>query len=413
MTAQDSTNLITESQRIKTELLKVETEVAYKAKSERQAQMRAMRQKLGYSAALPSDALELMDTRITAKTPVITPEALSTVVEVTARSAAITKQSRLAITEILAHKDDRVIVVVGPCSIHDANAALEYAAHVKQWRDKYSSELEIVMRAYMEKPRTEKGWKGLVYDPLLDESEDINLGVVLMRLITCQITDMGVPIAMERLNALTPQYLNSLIAYDTIGARNTLDQKSREYASGTSSPVGFKNTPEGSIIAAVQAIIASRAPHAFLGMSTDGIISQINTTGNTTGHVILRGDQSGPNYSAAHIAEVKTLLAKNDLPQSIVIDASHGNSQKQAANQLKVIANLVAQIASGELAIVGVMIESNLIEGAQHLKNPDGTLKKAQELTYGQSITDTCVNPQDTDKMFKDLANAVQRRRKV
>lgn len=413
MTATDATDLIAESQRLKAQLLEVETEVAAAAHAARQTHMRDIRQKLGYAEAVPDDTTETVDTRITAKIPVITPETLSTAVEVTAHSAQVTKQSRRDITDILAHKDDRLIAVVGPCSIHDPKAALAYARQVSQWRESYGADLEIVMRAYMEKPRTEKGWKGLVYDPLLDESEDINLGVVLMRLITCHITDMGVPIAMERLNALTPQYVNSLVAYDTIGARNTLDQKAREYASGTSSPVGFKNTPEGSIVAAIQAIKAARAPHAFLGMSTDGVISQINTAGNQTGHVILRGDDQGPNYSAEHVSKLKQLLKQHGLPESIMIDASHGNSQKKAANQSLVIADVAGQVASGETAITGVMIESNLVEGAQSLKNSDGSLKKAAELTYGQSITDACVGLDDTEQMLAELSAAVQARRKV
>ncbi len=413
MTATDSSDLIAESQRIKDQLLEVENEVTRLAKAARQNLMSDTRKKLGYTEVAPVNSKALVDTRIAAKILVISPAALATVAEVSEDSMAVTEQSRRAILNILDKQDDRLIVVVGPCSIHDAGAALEYAGQVKQWREKYGHDLEIVMRAYMEKPRTEKGWKGLVYDPLLDESEDINLGVVLMRLITCQITAMGVPIAMERLNALTPQYLNSLVAYDTIGARNTLDQKSREYASGTSSPVGFKNTPEGSIVAAIQAIKAARAPHAFLGMSTDGTISQINTNGNTSAHVILRGDNTGPNYSAEHIAKVKQLLKEHDLPESIVIDASHGNSQKLAANQLKVIADVAQQVASGETAIAGVMIESNLVEGAQNLKNANGSLKLASELVYGQSITDACVGLDDTAAMLANLADAVQTRRKV
>ncbi len=413
MTASDSQDLISESIRIKNELLKIETVVARQASASRQSQMGTMRHKLGYSTPNQGETLQLIDTRITSKIPVITPEALATVVEVTKKSAEVTGQSRSAITKILAKKDDRLVVVVGPCSIHDAKGALQYAARVKQWRKRFNGSLEIVMRAYMEKPRTEKGWKGLVYDPLLDESEDINLGVVLMRLIACQITELGVPIAMERLNALTPQYVNSLVAYDTIGARNTLDQKSREYASGTSSPVGFKNTPEGSIISAVQAIVAARAPHAFLGMDTDGVISQINTTGNDTGHVILRGDQNGPNYSAVHIASLKKMLQNSGLTESIIIDASHGNSGKKADNQVDVITNIAAQVEGGEQAIAGVMIESNLVAGAQNLKKSDGTLKAFAELVYGQSITDECLNVDVTEDLLVILEKAVLQRKEL
>jgi 3-deoxy-7-phosphoheptulonate synthase len=259
------------------------------------------------------------------------------------------------------------------------------------------------MRAYMEKPRTELGWKGFIYDPLLDESDDINLGVAATRMLTCQITELGVPIAMERLNALTPQYVNALVAYDTIGARNTTDQKSREYASATSSPVGFKNTPEGSIEAAAQAVVSANGGHAFLGMGMDGTPNQINSTGNSTAHIILRGAADGPNYSAEHIAKTKQILAAKGLKQSIVVDASHGNSRKQASQQKVVIADICRQVSGGEPAICGVMIESNLVAGQQKLGDPAA-------LIYGQSITDECVGLAETTEMLAMLAKASQAR---
>jgi len=404
-------DLIEESKRIKRALLSVEAEARQAAKSSRTAQTKDLRDKLGYSAAETANTDQLVDNRIASKVSVITPDVLAEALPLTKKSAVTTDQSRQNITKILAKKDDRLIVIVGPCSIHNPESALEYAQKIVKWRQQYGDSLEIIMRSYMEKPRTEKGWKGLVYDPLLDESDDINLGLVLTRLLSYRITDLGVPIAMERLNALTPQYLNGLVAYDTIGARNTTDQKSREYASGTSSPVGFKNTPEGSVLVAVQAIIAAKAPHAFLGMSTGGVVSQINTTGNPTGHVILRGDKDGPNYSADHIANLKALLSKHELAESILVDASHGNSGKQAAKQPGVVADVARQVASGEAAICGVIIESNLVAGSQNLKNTDGTPKSASELTYGQSITDDCVGLADTDAMLANLAQAAQTRR--
>jgi 3-deoxy-7-phosphoheptulonate synthase len=205
--------------------------------------------------------------------------------------------------------------------------------------------------------------------------------------------------AMERLNALTPQYVNALVAYDTIGARNTTDQKSREYASGTSSPVGFKNTPEGSIEAAVQAVVSANGGHAFLGMGMNGVPNQINSSGNSTAHVILRGDANGPNYSAEHIAETKHMLEKKGLIQSIIVDASHGNSGKQASRQKEVIADVSRQVASGETAICGVMIESNLVRGNQKLGDP-------KDLVYGLSITDECVDTNETEEMLAMLADA-------
>jgi 3-deoxy-7-phosphoheptulonate synthase len=225
-------------------------------------------------------------------------------------------------------------------------------------------------------------------------------------MLSCQITDSGVPIAMERLNALTPQYVNALVAYDTIGARNTTDQKSREYASGTSSPVGFKNTPEGSIEAAIQAVVSANGGHAFLGMGMNGAPNQINSTGNSTAHVVLRGNANGPNYSAEHIAETKQMLEKKGLIQSIIVDASHGNSGKKASRQKEVITDISQQVSSGETAICGVMIESNLVEGNQKLGDP-------KDLVYGKSITDECVGIVETEAMLGVLAGASSARSKA
>lgn len=404
-------SFIVEALKIKHELLLVEAKVAHIAEKARKKHMEGISNKLGYGSAAGINMSALIDTRIAAKTPVITPEALAEVLHITATGALTTERSRLAISDILAKLDQRLIVIVGPCSIHDPKSALEYAELVKGWRERFGDDLEIVMRAYMEKPRTEKDWKGLVYDPHLDGSEDINLGLILTRMLACRIADLGVPIAMERLNALTPQYISGLVSYDAIGARNTTDQKAREYASGTSSPVGFKNSPEGSILVAVQAVVSARAPHAFLGVSDDGVISQINTTGNQTSHVILRGDQSGPNYSAAHVSKLNKLLADHSLATAIVIDASHGNSNKQAKNQQIVIEDVSRQIANGEQTICGVMIESHLNAGCQKLKNTNGSFKKQTELVHGQSITDECVGLDTTEAMLSRLARAVSLRR--
>lgn len=408
----DPIDIIGEAQRIKHELLAVEAAVAKVTQAARDKQLKTLPDRLNYDNGDSTDTNELIDTRIAGKLPVITPIGLAEVLPVTKKTVQTTLASRMAITDIINHQDNRLFVIVGPCSLHDPKSALEYAKKVVQWRQQFGDQLEVVMRAYMEKPRTEKDWKGLVYDPLLDNSEDINLGVVVVRLLASQITNMGVPIAMERLNALTPQFVNSLVAYDTIGARNILDQKAREYASGTSSPVGFKNSIDGSIVAAIQAILSARAQHAFLGVSLDGLISQINTTGNTTGHVVLRGDHKGPNYSASHIAHTKALLSKANLPQSIVIDASHGNSQKVAAKQIIVVKDVAAQVSKGETAIAGVMIESHLVAGAQKLKESDGSLKNAYDLAYGKSITDECVGLVDTEAMLQSLSDAVVMRRK-
>src|ERR1039458_770673 len=297
------TTILDEAAKVKDVLLKVQAETKELTGKTETDLLERTRQSLGYKESADSAQVKqaLIDTRVASKTPVITPEMLSYVIPVSNTSAQTTETSRKAIENILKHEDNRLLVVVGPCSIHDPKAAIEYAEKVKKWIEKYSDNLEIVMRAYMEKPRTELGWKGFVYDPLLDESNDINLGVTATRMISCQITNMGVPIAMERLNALTPQYVNALVAYDVIGARNTTDQKSREYASGTSSPVGFKNTPDGDIESTAQAVVSAMHGHAFLGMGMDGAPNQINSKGNETAHIILRGDN---NRSEEHTSEL-------------------------------------------------------------------------------------------------------------
>ncbi|MDB5170921.1 MAG: aroG [Candidatus Saccharibacteria bacterium] len=402
------TSILEESARIRDELLPIEAAAAADAHATRSKLLEGARLRLGYGEPDAGPTGGLVDTRISEKRPVITPESLSEVLPPSEISVATTLKSRNDIAEILTHQDDRMIVIVGPCSIHDPEAALEYAEQVKNWREQYGDDLEIVMRAYMEKPRSELDWKGFIYDPELDGSDDINLGVVATHLVACQITDMGVPIAMERLNALTPQYVNGLVAYDAIGARNTTDQKAREYGSGTSSPVGFKNTPEGSIVAAAQAVVTANGAHAFLGMGMNGMPNQIETTGNELAHVILRGDQNGPNYSEKHIAETTALLKKKGLLNAIVIDASHGNSLKVADNQIEVIADVSRQVALGEQAIRGVMIESNLVAGSQNLKKTP-----KEELIYGQSVTDECVGLPDTITMLSALADAVRKRRLV
>jgi len=399
---QPDTDILAAAGKIKDVLLKVQAKVEAAASAAEADLLKDCQQQLGSAtqAQKASSATKtLVDTRIAAVTPVITPKMLAAVTPVSDDSARTTGQSRQAITDILNHQASKLLVIVGPCSIHDPKAALEYASHVAKWREQYGGSLEIIMRAYMEKPRTELGWKGFIYDPLLDGSDDINLGVTATRLLAGRITGLGVPIAMERLNALTPQYVNALVAYDTIGARNTTDQKAREYASGTSSPVGFKNTPEGSIEAAAQAVVSARGGHAFLGMGMNGAPTQVNSTGNETAHVILRGDAHGPNYSAENVAKTKRILSDKALLQSIIIDASHGNSGRQAERQKLVVEDINRQVVGGEAAICGVMIESNLVAGRQKLGDP-------ADLVYGQSITDECAGLAETEAMLTLLAEA-------
>ena len=355
----------------------------------------------------------IVDANVGGKLPAPTPSAVESAlpVEQDSKMARTTLLARTAIGEILHGKDDRLIVITGPCSIHNAEEALAYAKQVANWREQYGDRLEIIMRAYFEKPRSETGWKGLTYDPRLDSSDNVALGLVLTRMLAREITAMGVPIAAERLNALTPQYLDGLVAYDAIGARNVTDQKAREYASATSSPVGLKNGPDGSIEDAVSAMVAARQKHTFLGMDKQGRVSVVQSRGNTLGHLILRGGKSGPNYQPRFIRKAKAILAAKrgktgeDLPEAIIVDASHGNSRKQAANQHTVIRSIARQVAAGEAALKGVMLESNLVAGSQPIG--DG-----KNLEYGRSVTDECINLADTALALGMLANSVVARRK-
>jgi 3-deoxy-7-phosphoheptulonate synthase len=262
------------------------------------------------------------------------------------------------------------------------------------------------MRAYTEKPRTEVDWKGFAYDPFLDGSNRISVGLIATRMLMRRITAMGVPVASEPLNALTPQYVDGLVTYNGVGARNVTDQTARERVSGFSAVIGFKNSPEGNIDTAIQAVIAARAPHEFLGIDRHGMTAQLSTTGNETGHVILRGDRHGPNYSAAHIADTRARLAQRGLPQVVVVDASHGNSQKNHLRQVDVVHDLAGQIAAGEPAIRGAMLESNLVAGRQDLDQ-----QRPGSLEYGKSVTDACVDLDMTAAMLDELAGAARARR--
>jgi 3-deoxy-7-phosphoheptulonate synthase len=304
---------------------------------------------------------------------------------------------------VLDGSDDRLVVVAGPCSIHDPVATLEYAAFIRRMRDRHGDDLEILMRTYTEKPRTEVDWKGFAYDPFLDGSNRISVGLIATRMLMARITALGVPVAAEPLNALTPQYVDGLVTYNAVGARNVTDQTARERVSGFSSVIGFKNSPEGSIEAAVQAVVAARAPHEFLGVDRHGMTAQLSTTGNETGHVILRGDRLGPNYSAAHITATRSKLRQRGLPEVVVVDASHGNSQKNHLRQIDVVHDLAGQIAAGETAIRGVMIESNLFAGRQDLDQ-----RRPEALEYGKSVTDACIDPETTAALLGELAAATR-----
>jgi 3-deoxy-7-phosphoheptulonate synthase len=367
-----------------------------------------VRRQLGHHDPEPVDLSGLTNTRIVGLDVVVTPEAVAAVLPLSAASAATTRAGRRAVTDIVTGADGRLAVIAGPCSIHDPAATLEYAGFLREMRERHADDLEIVMRTYTEKPRTEVDWKGFAYDPYLDGSSNISVGLIATRMLMGGITELGVPVAAEPLNALTPQYVDGLVTYNGVGARNVTDQTARERVSGFSAVVGFKNSPEGSIEAAVQAVIAARAPHEFLGVDRHGMTAQLSTTGNETAHVILRGDRNGPNYSAAHIADTTAKLAGRGLPAVVVVDASHGNSQKNHLRQLDVVHDLAGQIAAGEQAIRGVMLESNLVAGRQDLdqRHPDA-------LQYGKSVTDACVDLDMTAAMLDELAGATRARRGI
>lgn len=313
-------------------------------------------------------------------------------------------QCRQAIQQILTQKDDRVLVVIGPCSIHDPQAALEYAGRLKALRDQLSGELEIVMRVYFEKPRTTVGWKGLINDPGMDGSFQINDGLRIARKLLSDINDLGLPAAGEFLDMITPQYLADLMSWGAIGARTTESQVHRELASGLSCPVGFKNGTDGTIKVAIDAINAAAAGHCFLSVTKYGHSAIVETTGNQDCHIILRGGKA-PNYSASDVAAVKEGLEKSGLAARIMIDFSHANSSKQYQKQIDVAEDVAGQIAGGDHSIMGVMIESHLVEGNQ---SPD-----AESLVYGQSVTDACIGWEATEKVLQQLAEAVRSRRQA
>ena len=395
------------SERIADHLLEVQRRVNRHMDSTQSDLLPDVRRQLGCHEAEAPDLSDLVNTRIAGQSIVVTPEAVATVVPLSAASATTTRAGRRAMTDIINGADGRLGVIAGPCSIHDPVATLEYAEFIGRMRNRHCDDLEIVMRTYTEKPRTEVDWKGFAYDPYLDGSNRISVGLIATRMVMCRITAMGVPVAAEPLNALTPQYVDGLVTYNGVGARNVTDQTARERVSGFSAVIGFKNSPEGSIEAAIQAVIAARAPHEFLGVDRHGMTAQLSTTGNETGHVILRGDKHGPNYSAAHVADTMEKLVKRGLPAVVVVDASHGNSQKNHLRQIDVVTDLAAQIAAGGSAIRGVMLESNLVAGRQDLDQ-----RHPGALEYGKSVTDACVDLDMTAAMLDELAEAARARRR-
>ncbi|MGA2655617.1 MAG: 3-deoxy-7-phosphoheptulonate synthase [Gammaproteobacteria bacterium] len=344
------------------------------------------------------------DIRISHLDPITSPALLLSQHPLPSASARDIIEYRKTASDIIHGLDDRLLVVVGPCSIHDVAAALEYAEHLAKAREVFKDELHIIMRVYFEKPRTTVGWKGLINDPNLDNSFDINQGLVIARKLLVDLTKMQLPIGTEFLDVIIPQYISDVVSWGAIGARTTESQVHRELASGLSMPVGFKNGTDGNIKIAIDAIRSAHGEHHFLSVSKLGVPVIVGTKGNTDTHVILRGASNGPNYDAEHVANTVKLLAANQLQQRIMIDCSHGNSQKDHNKQPLVAQNIADQIAKGSESICGVMIESNLVAGHQALTDK-------QHLKYGQSITDACIDWQATYPVLENLAQAIIKRR--
>jgi len=322
---------------------------------------------------------------------------------VTPEAEQVASQARVALHRILHGQDDRLMVVIGPCSIHDPNAALEYARRLVEQRRRFAGELEVIMRVYFEKPRTTVGWKGMINDPYMDNSFRINDGLRMARELLRDINELGLPAGTEFLDVISPQYIADLISWGAIGARTTESQVHRELASGLSCPVGFKNGTDGNIKIAADAIKAASQPHHFLSVTKGGHSAIVSTAGNEDCHIILRGGKT-PNYDAASVEEACKQLAANGLAGRLMIDASHANSSKNPQNQVPVCADIGRQIAAGDTRIVGVMVESHLVGGRQDLV-------PGKELTYGQSVTDGCIDWETSIAVLEDLAASVRQRR--
>jgi 3-deoxy-7-phosphoheptulonate synthase len=350
------------------------------------------------------DTTRIDDTRIGAVRPLISPALLLDELPVTQSVQTLVEDSRAHIANILHGRDDRLVVVVGPCSIHDHAQAMEYAQRLKAVADRLRDDLFIVMRVYFEKPRTTVGWKGYINDPRLDGSFRINEGLRRARELLLDISGLGLPTATEFLDLLSPQYIADLIAWGAIGARTTESQSHRQLASGLSCPIGFKNGTDGGVQVAADAIVAARASHAFMGMTKMGMAAIFETRGNDDCHVILRGGKTGPNYDAQRVAAACGALAALGQREQVMIDCSHANSNKSHLRQVDVAQDIARQLEAGERRITGVMIESHLEEGRQDLK-PGVPLK------HGVSITDACLGWTQSEPVLDLLAQAVRKRR--
>ncbi|MDQ2950917.1 MAG: 3-deoxy-7-phosphoheptulonate synthase [Chloroflexota bacterium] len=370
------------------------------------------------------------DVRVSGYRPLIPPAVLLDELPLSEEGSRAIAGWRSEIAAILDGSDDRLVVVTGPCSVHDVSAGLEYARRLRAVAERLAADLRIVMRVYFEKPRTTVGWKGLINDPRLDGSFDINEGVRLGRKLLLDVADLGLPAGCEFLDPISPQYTSDLVSWGAIGARTTESQVHRELASGLSMPIGFKNGTGGTVQIAIDAVCAAAYPHRFLGVTEQGLAAIVITKGNDECHVILRGGARGPNFDRASVADVLAQLAASGVGERVMVDASHGNSERDHLRQLEVVKDLAAQVAEGQRGIAGVMIESFLVAGRQELPTPDGAPSAGaapstetrtpsaatssgvrDRLTFGQSITDPCIGWGETETALETLAQSVRARR--
>ena len=360
------------------------------------------------SADATQDTTRIDDVRIGAVRPLISPALLQDELPVPPAVQLLVEQTRVEIADILHERDDRLVMIVGPCSIHDHDQAIDYAHKLKAAADAYKDDLLIIMRVYFEKPRTTVGWKGLINDPYMDGSFKINDGLRTARELLMNINELGLPAGTEYLDVISPQYIADLVSWGAIGARTTESQVHRELASGLSCPVGFKNGTDGNVKIAVDAIKAASQPHHFLSVTKGGHSAIVSTAGNEDCHIILRGGKA-PNYDAASVQEACDAISKSGLAARLMIDASHANSSKKHENQIPVCEDIGRQMAAGDNRIVGVMVESHINAGRQD--HVQGT--PVSDLAYGQSVTDACIGWDDSVKVLETLADAVRKRRLV
>ncbi|MFT6285476.1 MAG: 3-deoxy-7-phosphoheptulonate synthase [Alcanivorax sp.] len=346
--------------------------------------------------------IEVHNVNVAAQGVLITPQALKESLPLAGKAMETITESRQVIENILDRKDPRVFVVVGPCSIHDVSAAMEYAQRLRELADELSDTLYIVMRVYFEKPRTTVGWKGLINDPYLDDSFKIEDGLNIGRKLLLDILELGLPTSTEALDPISPQYLQDLISWSAIGARTTESQTHREMASGLSSPVGFKNGTDGGLTVATNALNSVAKPHRFLGINRQGQVSVFTTRGNPYGHIVLRGGSHGPNYDSVHIKLCEEALGKAGVPVNIMVDCSHANSDKKPELQPLVVENVGNQIVEGSNSIVGLMIESHLKAGNQSIP------ADLSQLEYGVSVTDGCIDWETTETCLRELRSKLK-----